>query len=109
MVACVFIQSRLCFAALSAYLLAVVVSDTFIKKKTSCSLLLPHKWLFCHDCGFLQRLDARSSPADNGSLCVPHYDELAASGFSKGKMDGFDQHFRDGKKWIKLFQLSSSL
>lgn len=29
---------------------------------------------------------------DNGSLCVPHYDQAAASGFSKSKMDGLDQH-----------------
>lgn len=38
--------------------------------KKCCSHLLPCKWLLCHDCGFLQRLDARSSPADNGSSCA---------------------------------------
>lgn len=33
---------------------------------------------------FLQRLDARSSPADKGSACVLHYDEVAATGCTKG-------------------------
>lgn len=41
---------------------------TLLTKKSS--HLLPCKWLFCRDCGFLQRLDTRSSPADNGSSCA---------------------------------------
>lgn len=39
---------------------------------------------------FLQRRDARSSPAVNGGLCLLHYD--SASCFSSGTMDVFRRH-----------------
>lgn len=52
---------------------------------------------------FLQRLDARRSPAHNDSWCVLHYDEVAALGFVKCGADGFvssilKRHTKDWKR-----------
>ena len=97
---CVFVQSGDCFAALACRL-AVVVSDTFFYFFISSSHSLPHNGFSVMIVVFLQRFDARSSPADNGSACVLHYDEVAASVSSTAGMDGvFEKHLRTERNGV---------